>query len=289
MTVEELHDEISAIEAIYPGQVEGVAPQVYSFTIPPYEALKIQMNFPSTYPEVKPEVLQILSKDPRTFPDERYIEQQVQEVIERIFQPGLVCIFEMISELEEFLERYVREHAVIEEKQTTPTSPQQPVLEPQAVAKEIPKVQTNSVQKVVDPLAGWIQSEPLVDRGSSFIAFVREVHSVEEATQYVDLLTTDRKIVRATHNITSWRIKGQNGVQYQDCDDDGETAAGGRLLHLLTMMDVWNVVVVVSRWFGGTHLGPDRFKHINSVAREAVLKAGIANGEVSGSDRKKKK
>lgn len=38
------------------------------------------------------------------------------------------------------------------------------------------------------------------------------------------------------------------------------------------MMDAWNVVVVVTRWFGGTHLGPDRFKHINVAAREAVIK-----------------
>jgi hypothetical protein len=32
-----------------------------------------------------------------------------------------------------------------------------------------------------------------------------------------------------------------------DCDDDGESAAGGRLLHLLTILDVKNVCVVVSR------------------------------------------
>lgn len=34
----------------------------------------------------------------------------------------------------------------------------------------------------------------------------------------------------------------------QDCDDDGESAAGGRLLHLLQVADAKNVVVVVSRW-----------------------------------------
>lgn len=54
-------------------------------------------------------------------------------------------------------------------------------------------------------------------------------------------------------------------------------------------MDVWNVMVVVSRWFGGAHIGPDRFKHINSTAREAVIRAGFMNspdGQVS--NRKKK-
>lgn len=45
------------------------------------------------------------------------------------------------------------------------------------------------------------------------------------------------------------------------------------------MMDAWNVVVVVSRWFGGTHLGPDRFKHINTAARDAVLKGNFINDE----------
>lgn len=43
----------------------------------------------------------------------------------------------------------------------------------------------------------------------------------------------------------------------------------------LQMMDVWNVIVVVSRWFGGIHIGPDRFKHINSAARDGIVKAGF--------------
>lgn len=34
----------------------------------------------------------------------------------------------------------------------------------------------------------------------------------------------------------------------QDCNDDGETHAGGRLLHLLQIINVTNVAVVVSRW-----------------------------------------
>ena len=56
----------------------------------------------------------------------------------------------------------------------------------------------------------------------------------------------------------------------QDYDDDGETAAGSRLLKLLTTVGAENVLVVVSRWFGGVLLGPSRFTHINNAAR-AVL------------------
>lgn len=45
----------------------------------------------------------------------------------------------------------------------------------------------------------------------------------------------------------------------QDNDDDGEAAAGGRIAHLMQVMDVVNVLVVVSRWYGGVKLGPDRW------------------------------
>lgn len=97
-------------------------------------------------------------------------------------------------------------------------------------------------------------------------------------------LLQDRKIARATHNISAYRIVEQStsagagagagagaaAVVIQDCDDDGEEAAGGRLLHLLSIVDARNVFVVVSRWFGGVLLGPARFSHINNAARMLV-------------------
>lgn len=52
-----------------------------------------------------------------------------------------------------------------------------------------------------------------------------------------------------------------------DFDDDGEDAAGGRLLHMLKLLNATNRIVIVTRWFGGVHLGPSRFKHINNAAR----------------------
>lgn len=41
MTVEELTDEISAIEAIYPESVTNLGPQLYTFKIPNYESVSI--------------------------------------------------------------------------------------------------------------------------------------------------------------------------------------------------------------------------------------------------------
>ena len=74
-------------------------------------------------------------------------------------------------------------------------------------------------------------------------------------------------------------IEADDGIIRADCDDDGEDAAGGRLLHMLTILDVRNVVVVVSRWYGGVQLGPSRFKYINNAARFALEESGLINKE----------
>jgi hypothetical protein len=71
----------------------------------------------------------------------------------------------------------------------------------------------------------------------------------------------------------------------QDYDDDGETAAGARMLHLLQVADCRNVVVVVSRWFGGVLLGPSRFTYINNAARVLLERQGFivrAGGKKKG-------
>ncbi len=60
----------------------------------------------------------------------------------------------------------------------------------------------------------------------------------------------------------------------QDFDDDGEAAAGSRLLKLLQIVSASNVVVVVSRWYGGILLGPSRFQIITNAARSLLDECG---------------
>lgn len=40
-------------------------------------------------------------------------------------------------------------------------------------------------------------------------------------------------------------------------------------------------MVVVSRWYGGILLGPDRFKHINNCARNILVERNYTNSPVS--------
>ncbi len=53
-----------------------------------------------------------------------------------------------------------------------------------------------------------------------------------------------------------------------------------RVCLLSQILDVRNVMVVVSRWYGGILLGPDRFKHINNCARNILVEEGYTGSTV---------
>mmetsp|Transcript_43540 Transcript_43540/g.170408 ORF Transcript_43540/g.170408 Transcript_43540/m.170408 type:complete len:281 (-) Transcript_43540:751-1593(-) len=145
-----------------------------------------------------------------------------------------------------------------------------PVEEPKSTGEEI----SPDVEDVVElkDIPAIYSGSPFTDRKSTFQAHLTEVHSEADLSAFLLALQSVNKIASATHNILAYRFVDETtGNLSQDFDDDGEAAAGKRLLHLLKMLPAENVAVVVSRWFGGIHLGPDRFKHINNAARQAFL------------------
>lgn len=113
--------------------------------------------------------------------------------------------------------------------------------------------------------------EKLIDRKSVFQGHLAAVTHRQQVDMVLDKLKEDRKIAAATHNIIAYRIEsGRSGSFMSGCADDGEIHAGSRMLHLLDIMDARNVLVIVTRWYGGVHLGPDRFKHINNCTRNML-------------------
>lgn len=115
----------------------------------------------------------------------------------------------------------------------------------------------------------------ITDRRSTFQPHLAPVVTPRQVKMVLEKLYENKKIASATHNIYAYRIFCEDKHSFlQDCEDDGETAAGGRLLHLMQILDVRNVMVVVSRWYGGILLGPDRFKHINNCARNILVEGG---------------
>lgn len=79
-------------------------------------------------------------------------------------------------------------------------------------------------------------------------------------------------------------------MSFHDNDDDGESAAGGRLAEMIRLMGIDGVAVIVSRWFGGVLLGPDRFKLICNTARQLLEGNGYGlQSSAAGGKSKKSK
>ncbi|RVE40130.1 hypothetical protein evm_015221 [Chilo suppressalis] len=120
--------------------------------------------------------------------------------------------------------------------------------------------------------------EVIIDRKSIFQGHAAEVHDINEVFAVMAKLKQNKKISHAKHNMYAYRIerKTTKGTTIiQDCDEDGEAQAGGRMMHLMNILDQKNTLVVVTRWYGGIQLGPDRFRHITNAARQAIQQAGL--------------
>jgi hypothetical protein len=113
------------------------------------------------------------------------------------------------------------------------------------------------------------------ERKSSFQSHFATVQNMAEVNDFRSAVLSDKRVARATHNIFAYRFTDVVGLVHHDCDDDGETAAGSRLAETLRLMGVNNVAVIVTRWFGGVLLGPDRFKYICNSARNLLESNGI--------------
>lgn len=254
-------DEIEALEAIYPDLITKLNDDRIKMKIPQHEGICLHISFPEKYPEIEPPHLVETSVglSISSLYNQKYLQSLFEEVLDSIFKPGEVCIFDFLTELDGVLHIEAADDSQIDEKE----------------------LENRMKTLTVDPLENWIMSEPITDRKSTFVAFATKAENEEEAFNKLAALKTDNKIIKAHHVMTAWRIKGKGDVVFQDCDDDGENAAGGRMLHLLVIMGAWNVIVAVARWYGGIHLGPDRFKHINSVTREIIVKGKYADNNAT--------
>ena len=113
--------------------------------------------------------------------------------------------------------------------------------------------------------------ETIIDRASTFQAHAIKIKNKKEAEFYKKCLLSQKKIKKATHNITIYRFINKETEQIvEDYNDDGEDGAGYRLLGIVQKMKLVNLFVMVSRWFGGTLLHQDRFKRINDSAKNLL-------------------
>ena len=98
-----------------------------------------------------------------------------------------------------------------------------------------------------------VQTEIVVKK-SKFICNLIKVESQEEAEENIKKIK--RKYYDARHNCVAYRVIEDEKV-VEKSSDDGEPSgtAGGPMLNILQKNNLGNVLVVVTRYFGGILLG----------------------------------
>ena len=92
----------------------------------------------------------------------------------------------------------------------------------------------------------------IIEKKSRFIATVRPVRNEEEALAFLEEMR--KQYWDARHNCYAYSV-GRNR-EYTRCSDDGEPSgtAGRPMLDVILGEDIYNIAVVVTRYFGGVLL-----------------------------------
>ncbi|KAK3494078.1 ribosomal protein S5 domain 2-type protein [Neurospora crassa] len=294
---EQLADELEAINSIYGDGTlspSDDSPATYILTLPgDITSSTLRLQFPPAYPDEPPVVLGTHSSGEHAKRGAAARDLALfRDAVGEVYEPGQVCLFDAIEQVKELIVAVTtaeKEDEEEEEEDVEEGNGKRVSSYDATAATHDTQTGGGGGGDLLGPEPPWTLSLPMIELKSTFIARCAPVASPQQAAQYLQhLLASDKRVRAATHNITAWRIRGPNGTSFQDCDDDGETAAGGRLLHLMQLMDLWDTMVVVTRWYGGQKLGPRRFALINGAARDAFVRAGLVDEENKQEGKKKK-
>lgn len=112
----------------------------------------------------------------------------------------------------------------------------------------------------------------LEERRSRFIGYGQPVSSVDEAVSFIESIR--RKHPDATHNVYAYRLKS-GAEKYSDDGEPGGTA-GLPIMSVLKIDELFDVCVVVTRYFGGILLGAGGLvRAYSKAAKEATQACGI--------------
>ena len=101
------------------------------------------------------------------------------------------------------------------------------------------------------------------DRGSKYAVSGGPCASEEEAKAFIKVLCRTKKFAKASHN--TWALLSADNTPLKN--DDGEAGAGMVIVRMLEREGLRDHIIVVTRWFGGKHLGGDRFRHVQEAVR----------------------
>ncbi|MBF1014333.1 MAG: YigZ family protein, partial [Lachnospiraceae bacterium] len=105
---------------------------------------------------------------------------------------------------------------------------------------------------------------------SKFIAHIAEIKSEDEAETFIK--QTRKKYYDATHNCSAYILNSDRGIRHSSDDGEPSGTAGKPILDVISGAGLSDIIVVVTRYFGGTELGTGGLVRAYSGAAAEVLK-----------------
>ena len=142
-------------------------------------------------------------------------------------------------------------------------------------AKSVPNISTPSISKPVvidddkthDIYDAFCHSDVMKENGSIYQGHVINVNSLEDVRFKQGLLYQSSQLSDITHFMVGYHIDNSYV-------DDGEDGGSKEIQKLLKELKITNVLVVVTRVFGGVHIGNKRWVLLRKCALQALQRAG---------------
>lgn len=119
-----------------------------------------------------------------------------------------------------------------------------------------------------------IAEAEFVEKRSRFIGNIWPVESEEEARTHIEEMK--KKHYDSRHNCWAYRLR-EGGIERYSDDGEPQGTAGQPILNVFQREEVWNVVCVVTRYFGGILLGAGGLtRAYGRSAKDALDASGIS-------------
>ena len=128
-----------------------------------------------------------------------------------------------------------------------------------------------------------ISNYELEIKKSKFIANIYPIKSKEDAEEIIAI--TKKKYYDARHNCYAYRCNSENETNiYEKASDDGEPSgtAGSPMLDILKKQELQNILVIVTRYFGGILLGTGGLVKAYSDATKLAIESNIIENKEYG-------
>lgn len=109
------------------------------------------------------------------------------------------------------------------------------------------------------------------EKRSRFIGYCKPVKTEQEAVEFINSKRSEHW--NATHNVYAYSLREGNIKRYSD-DGEPSGTAGMPVLDVITKNEIYDVCIVVTRYFGGVLLGTGGLVRAYSQGAKVALEAG---------------